>query len=92
MFGHGPNGERWEFGESFASLFSLVQQVLVDSPVFILINAYACSVSHIMLQNILDDFAKDKGGDVESGELALAQSSSNRLLSTGIYGRWSRRI
>ena len=89
VFGHGPDGERWEFSESFATLFSLIRQVMSDKPAFILINAYAVSVSHLMLWNMLDDFAKDRGGEVESGELALAESKTGRLLSTGIYGRWS---
>jgi hypothetical protein len=39
-----------------------------------------------MLGNILADLKLP--GKIEYGELALKESSSDRLLSTGIFGRW----
>ena len=53
-------------------------------------NAYAISASAIMLENMLTDMLQEHKGTIESGELALAEKTSNRLLSTGIFGRWSR--
>lgn len=88
-YGHGPHGERWNFSESFPKLLNLCKQVLSDKPVFVLINAYAISSSALMLENILKDFTKDLGGTIEVGELALQEKNSDRLLSTGIFGRWS---
>lgn len=89
VYGHGPNGEKWDFNESFPILLHACKQVLSDRPVFIIINAYAISASSIMLENMLQDMTKGMSGKIESGELALRQRS-NRLLSTGIFGRWVR--
>ncbi len=90
VFGHGPKGERWEFSEKFPMLLALCKQILTKQPLFLLINAYAVSASGIMLQNVLEDTMKEYGGTIEAGELALEEKGSKRLLSTGIFGRWSR--
>lgn len=87
IFGHGPDGERWEFFDSFPHLLTLCKQVLTEKPLFIIINAYAISASSIMLENILQDTMRELGGEIESGELAL-EEESGRLLSTGIFARW----
>jgi hypothetical protein len=41
-----------------------------------------------MLENMLKDFTNGFGGTIEVGELALQEKNSDRLLSTGIFGRW----
>ena len=86
-FGHGPDGEMWKFNESFPRLLSACKQILSDDPLFIIINAYAISTSAITLENMLKDL--NLGGTIESGELAL-EEKSGRLLSTGIFARWSK--
>lgn len=90
IYGHGPNGEKWNFNISFPKLLDLCRQALSDQPVFVLINAYAISASALMLENCLKDFAEDLGGTIEAGELALEEKNSKRLLSTGIFARWSK--
>jgi 23S rRNA (cytosine1962-C5)-methyltransferase len=89
VYGHGPDGEKWDFNESFPKLLSLCRAVLSDKPIFILINAYAISSSAIMLENVLADYVLDLGGTTEVGELALIEKSKKRILSTGIFARWS---
>jgi len=71
-------------------LLSLCRQVLSPQPAFILINAYAISSSALMLENVLSDYVSDLNGSIESGELALVEKSAGRLLSTGIFARWSK--
>ena len=90
VYGHGPDGETWDFTTSFPALLSLCRQVLSDTPAFVLINAYAVTSSSLMLENVLEDFTEGMRGTRESGELALQEASTARLLSTGIFGRWSR--
>ncbi len=91
VYGHGPNGEKWHFATSFPYLLSLCQKVLSEKPVFVLVNAYAISASSLMLENTLQDFAKNLGGTIEVGELVLEEKQNKRLLSTGIFGRWSQK-
>lgn len=90
IYGHGPGGEKWDFNESFPQLLELCRQVLAPKPLFVLINAYAISSSALMLENVLSDYVADLKGTVEAGELALQEKSAGRLLSTGIFARWSK--
>ncbi|MDO8570336.1 MAG: class I SAM-dependent methyltransferase [Candidatus Daviesbacteria bacterium] len=87
IYGHGPDGEIWDFNKDFPKLLENCQQILSDKPLFIIINAYAISSSAIMLENMLQDLNLD--GKIESGELALQENNDGRLLSTGIFARWS---
>ncbi len=89
VYGHGPNGEKWDFTRSFPALLHLCKQVLAEKPLFILINAYAISASALMLENILKDIIPFAKNEIEVGELALEEKGSGRLLSTGIFGRWA---
>lgn len=86
VYGHGPEGEIWDFNKDLPKLLENCKQILSDKPLFIIINAYAVSSSAIMLENMLKDL--NLGGKIEAGELCLKESSSDRLLSTGIFARW----
>lgn len=87
VYGHGPHGEVWNFSQDFPIIMEACRQILSDNPLFILVNAYAVSMSAIMLENVLADFIPR--GVIEAGELAIEEKNSKRLLSTGIFGRWS---
>ena len=87
VFGHGPDGDIWKFSYHFPKLLSIVKLLLSNNPLFIVVNAYAVSSSSLMLKNLLDDLKLN--GIVEYGELALEETASKRLLSTGIFARWS---
>ncbi len=87
-FGHGSNGQTWKFNEHFPYLLKICTQLLSDRALFLIINAYAISSSALTLENVLKDFLKD--GQIETGELCLKEASSDRLLSTGIFTRWSK--
>lgn len=89
VYGHGPNGEIWDFKKSFPKLLSTCRQILVTQPLFIIINAYAISASSIMLENVLSDYTNGLKGEIEVGELCLQEKYNKRLLSTGIFARFS---
>lgn len=90
VYGHGPTGEVWEFKTSLPQLLKQCQQLLVDQPLFVLINAYAVSTSAVTLGNVLTEMMSGHQGQVEIGELALQQTHDQKLLSTGIWARWQR--
>lgn len=85
-YGHGPKGEVWDFNRDMAYLMESIAELLSEKPIMILINAYAVSVSHIMLTNLLTDITRGLSGQITGGELVLAQDGHKRLLSTGIFG------
>ncbi len=89
VYGHGPGGEIWDFGKSFPVLLENCRKILVSDPVFVIVNAYAISSSSLMLANMLEDYLGVSSERIEYGELALQEKSRERLLSTGIFARYS---
>jgi 23S rRNA (cytosine1962-C5)-methyltransferase len=90
VYGHGPKGEVWDFNKHFPELLNNCKQILSDNPIFVLVNAYAISSSSITLANTLNDYFGKLGGQIENGELVLKEESAGRMLSTGIWARWSK--
>jgi 23S rRNA (cytosine1962-C5)-methyltransferase len=89
VYGHGPNGEIWDFNKSFPVLLENCRKILAQDPLFVIINAYAISASSLMISNMLEDYLDLKKENIEYGELALEEKSRKRLLSTGIFARYS---
>lgn len=89
VYGHAPNGEPWDFNKDFPKLLDNCKKILSDKPLFVLVNAYAISSSSITLANTLLGAFGSSGGTIENGELTLKESSAGRLLSTGIWAKWS---
>lgn len=90
-FGHGPKDELWKIEESFLELINLCKEILSDDPLFILINGYTAGYSPLAYQNILIDMMKDYKGFIETGELTIKESDSERLLPCGIFARWGKK-
>jgi 23S rRNA (cytosine1962-C5)-methyltransferase len=89
VYGHAPNGTPWDFNKDFGRLLENCRKILSDNPFFVLVNAYAVSSSSITLANTLQGFFGNSGGTIENGELTLKETSAGRLLSTGIWAKWS---
>src|SRR5258708_2479476 len=91
IYGHGPHGETWSFNKDFPSLLHICKELLSNNPLFVIVNAYAISASALMLQNVMQDYFGDLSGEIDCGELTLQETHSKRLLSTGIFGRWTQK-
>ena len=88
-FGHSPNGKTWKFNQDLPGLLADCVELLADDAKFLIINGYATNSSALALNNLMEDAIKDRGGKIECGELCLKQSN-DRLISTGIFARWSK--
>lgn len=88
VYGHGATGQIWKFSEHFPKLIEDASKLLSKNPLFIVVNAYAISSSSLMLENVLRDFLPQ--GTIDVGELCLQETLGKRLLSTGMYARWSK--
>lgn len=89
-FGHGPHDELWKFEEHFLELMSLCEQLLSDTPLFVLINGYAAGYSPLAFAYNLDAIQKKFGGTIEYGDLTIEEKGTERLLPAGIFARWAR--
>lgn len=90
VYGHAPNGEPWDFNKNYPKLLENCKKILSNNPLFVLVNTYAISSSSITLANTLQGYFGNLGGTVENGELTLKETSAGRLLSTGIWTKWSK--
>ena len=89
-FGHGSGTSLWKIERDFYELFSLVEQVLTEQPLAVIVNGYTAGYSPITLENNVRTLQDKFGGTIESGELALAEAGSERLLPAGVFSLWSR--
>jgi 23S rRNA (cytosine1962-C5)-methyltransferase len=88
-YGLGPNKERWEFGKNFSALCETARKLLSDSPLFIVVTAYALNQPPEVLDEDMRKLVRGLGGELELGELGLQEKSAGRKISTSIYARWS---
>ncbi len=87
-FGHGDKGETWKIEDDFVPFFDMTMELLSDNPLFVLVNGYASGYSPLAYENNLKAVLEKYGGQIESGELAILESGSGRLLPCGIFSRW----
>ncbi len=88
-FGHSPSGKTWKFARDIPGLLADCARLLSPNARFLILNAYATNSSALAIHNLLEDALKKRNGKFEYGELCLKQKN-NRLLSTGIFARWSQ--
>jgi len=84
-FGRGVSGEVWKLENNLPKLAHACREILSETPLFFLINAYTADLSHLAVENLLTDVMKE---NVESGELGLKESVGGRILPAGIFARW----
>lgn len=87
-FGHGPKGELWKIEEKFLPFLEACKQLLSDNPLFILINGYAAGYSAVTYFNALNELMKEYKGHTSVGELTIRESTSHKVLPSGIFARW----
>lgn len=90
QFGKGPKGEVWKIEEKLPELLEACRQILSDEPLFVIFNMYSTELSSISVANLLADMTKGLGGSIESGELAIKQRNSDRLLPMSIFALWQK--
>lgn len=87
-FGRGPKNETWRFEEDLPALLDGVRDLLSEHPLFVITTAYAVRLSYLALAQALADRLSPLGGIMETGEMAIPQQGSDRLLPTALYARW----
>lgn len=91
VYGRGSKnkkGDEWNIDEDFLPLLSRSAELLSNTPLFFVVHGYASEYSHIAYNNALEgSLIHEK--TVESGELTLKESDSERLLPAGIFARAS---
>lgn len=89
-FGHGPTNELWKIEEDFLPLVEACVSLLKEEPLFFILNGYSAGYSALAYGNNLKVLTDKYAGQIETGELAIRETSANRLLPAGIFARWSK--
>lgn len=85
-FGRGPNGEVWKIEESLSELVALLPKLLSPNAKLVILNGYASGYSARTFGELLADVLGDRG-EILYGEIGIQQKNSDRVLTTGIYGK-----
>jgi 23S rRNA (cytosine1962-C5)-methyltransferase len=88
-YGRGSSGEMWRLEDNLWTLLLACRELLSDSPIFFLINAYTARLSPTVTANLLAELMDGRGGAIEAGEVGLPVASDGKVLPCGIFGRWS---
>ena len=90
-YGRGSGGEVWKLEDDLAGLMANLSGLLSDAPLFIVLTSYALRASFLSLHHLLSGCVDKRGlgGEVTSGELALAEGRENgRAVPQAIFARW----
>ena len=92
-YGRGPKGEIWQLQENLPLLLSNCQQLISDSPLFLVATIYAVRLSIVSIHAAIADSFSEMNGELKSGEIALVEdvTLSNkppRAIGQAIYARW----
>lgn len=87
-YGRGPKGEIWKIEESVYPLIQLCSQILMDNPLFFLINSYTTGLQPAVLSYMISTVLGTANGTVTASEIGLPVSSNGLVLPCGASGRY----
>ena len=87
-FGRGPKGEVWKIEEKLPELLACIPDIIAPDGGTVILNGYAAGYSARSFGELLQSALPS--GTVVYGDVGIAQSHADRVLSTGIYAKWQR--
>ncbi|HEY8195186.1 MAG TPA: class I SAM-dependent methyltransferase [Hyphomicrobium sp.] len=87
-FGRGPEGEVWDLFTNLPALLSDLAKLLAPQDSAMVLTVYAIRASALAFDQLMRESLKDKGGNFNSGELAI-RAASGPMVPTSLFVRWS---
>jgi len=87
-YGKGANGEVWDIEKDLYPLVMLCKEILVDDPLFFIINTYTTGLSAEVFKNILKIMFDGYKGQIISEEIAIPIGNGELVLPCGITSRY----
>ena len=88
-YGRGPDGEIWELYRDLPELIACARALLDNNSSFLVLTVYAIRMSAVAIGELVAEVFAPLGGQVEVGEMAIAEEARGRLLPTAIFVRWT---
>ncbi len=89
-YGRGAKGQVWRIEKDLVPLLKLIKE-LADPLQFILLSCHTPGYTEWCLRNILHRLFDLPLTEIEGGEMAVPMESSDCLLPSGTYARWTRK-
>ena len=86
-FGRGKGGQLWKLSEHLPYLIDCAQEILGETPLFLLLNTYSDSVDDLAASMITKKLSR-LGGSCETLELGLTGAIDGKWLPCGVSYRW----
>ena len=87
-YGRGPDGEVWDFFTDIAPLLADCEKLLAAQESALILTSYAIRASAVAIDGLMRETLVRRPGVIESGELAIPEAASGRLLPTSLFSRW----
>ena len=89
-FGRGPKGEVWNIENKLSEFMKACQDILSDSPAFLLLTTHSPGFSALTLKNMMLTYFKPcEKGEFEIGEMFIPELSKGFKLPNGFFCRWT---
>lgn len=88
-YGRGTDGEIWELFADLPAFMRDCEKLLAPQQSSMVLTAYAIRASALAFDGLMRDVMANRGGTIESGELAILEETGRRALGTSLYARWS---
>lgn len=89
IYGRGMRNEVWKIDKDLIPLLERLGKLLSNDPLLAVLNGYASGYSHIAYAQALEMMVGQKG-HISSGELAIKETHTTRLLPCGIFACWEK--
>ncbi len=89
-FGRGPEGEVWDLFADLAPLLRDCARLVAPGPAAVVLTSYAIRASALAIGGLMRECFAGHDGAFETGELAIVETGTGRLLPTSLFCRWSR--
>jgi 23S rRNA (cytosine1962-C5)-methyltransferase len=87
-FGRGPEGEVWDLFTGLPPLLKDCARLLAPSRAALVLTIYAIRASSLAFDQLAREVLAERGGEFESGELAIREHGGGRALPTSLFTRW----
>ena len=87
-FGRGPDGEVWDLFTNLPAFLQDCAKLFDEKQAGMVLTIYAIRASALAFGQLAREVLAERGGDFQSGELAIREQDGARMLPASLFTRW----
>jgi 23S rRNA (cytosine1962-C5)-methyltransferase len=87
-FGRGPDGEVWDLFTNLPAFLQDCARLFDPKQASMVLTIYAIRASALAFDQLSREVLSERGGDFQSGELAIREHDGARMLPASLFTRW----